>query len=76
MTMSRSEKAKHEAAIKGGELPNFQSPTLIQRLGRKQMTTADYREHRMGRRPGALRRPFSLAMLVNVYPWHTEGHRS
>ena len=49
MTMSRSEKREHEKALKRGELPNFQSPTLIQRLGRKQMTVTDYAEHRMGR---------------------------
>lgn len=51
MTMSRKTKADHEKALKGGKLPTFNSPTLIQRLGRRVMTTEDYREHRMGRRP-------------------------
>jgi hypothetical protein len=51
MTMERNTKAKHQAVLASGQMPTFQSPTLIAKLGRKQMTPAEYREHRMGRRP-------------------------
>jgi hypothetical protein len=50
MTMKRNTKAKHQAVLASGQTPTFQSPTIIARLGRKEMTVAEYREHRMGRR--------------------------
>jgi hypothetical protein len=53
MTMSRKTKAGHLEVLASGQTPNFQSPTLIAKLrGRKQMSTKEYQEHRMGRHHG------------------------
>lgn len=53
MTMSRETKTEHQTILQTGATPNFQSPTIIARLmGRRQMTTTEYREHRMGRHHG------------------------
>jgi hypothetical protein len=50
MTMKRNAKMKHQMHLAGTKVATFQSPTLIAKLGRKEMTVAEYREHRMGRR--------------------------